>query len=251
MSQIRIGTIFGQHQFLIGIVFFKLFHPWLDVLYLFLVPAKITVHTLYVCVQVDRMIHVTIPIDRNGVTVRIFCLGKIMERTGQCSCILMWLIYFIVKPPYINGRMIETLADQFAKLALRILSFVSGHPVHARYFGPNNQSQCITAGIKVVWLLVVGKTDSSGSHIHNGSQIEIVMFVFKGATQSPPILMTGHTIHRVLLSVQEKAFPGYYLILPHPERLHHFIDYFSVCHQPADNFIKIRIFTSLPEMWVL
>ena len=43
-----------------------------------------------------------------------------------------------------------TLADQFAKLALRILSFVSGHPVHARYFGPNNQSQCITAGIKVV-----------------------------------------------------------------------------------------------------
>ena len=150
MSQIRIGTIFGQHQFLIGIVFFKLFHPWLDVLYLFLVPAKITVHTLYVCVQVDRMIHVTIPIDRNGVTVRIFCLGKIMERTGQCSCILMWLIYFIVKPPYINGRMIETLADQFAKLALRILSFVSGHPVHARYFGPNNQSQCITAGIKVV-----------------------------------------------------------------------------------------------------
>ena len=50
----------------------------------------------------------------------------------------------------VNGRMIETLADQFAKLALRILSFVSGHPVHARYFGPNNQSQCITAGIKVV-----------------------------------------------------------------------------------------------------
>ena len=97
----------------------------------------------------------------------------------------------------------------------------------------------------------MGKTDSSGSHIHNGSQIEIVMFVFKSATQSPPILMTGHTIHQVLLSVQEKAFPGYYLILTHPERLHHFIDYFSVCHQPADNFIKIRIFTSLPEMWVL
>ena len=150
MGQVGIGTIFSQHQLLIRIFFFKLFYPRLDILYLLLVPTEITVHTLYIRIQIDRMFHMSISIDRNGITIRIFRLSKIMKRLGQGSCIFMRLIYFVMKPPYVNRRVIEALTDQFTKLALGIFRFVSGHPVYTRYFGPDNQSQCITTGIEII-----------------------------------------------------------------------------------------------------
>ena len=83
MVKVGIGSIFGQHQFLPGIVFFESFHPRFDVLHFLFVPAEITVHALYICILIHRMIGVTVTVHGNRVTVRIFRLRQIVKRLSQ------------------------------------------------------------------------------------------------------------------------------------------------------------------------
>ena len=78
MDNVGVGSILRQHQFLIRIVLFQAFYPRFDILQFLFVPAKITIHSLYVSIQVDRMLHVSVAIYRNSVTVGVFRLRKIM-----------------------------------------------------------------------------------------------------------------------------------------------------------------------------
>ena len=228
MVQICISTIFRQHQFLPRVFLLQPFYPRLDILQLFLIPSEVAVHSLNIRILIDRMLCMAITIYRYSVAVRILCLGQIMQSLCQSCRIFVGLVYFIVQSPYINGRVIETLTNQFTKLRLCIFGFISCHPIHKRNLCPDDQSQRIATGIQVIRLLIVGETDSSCSDIHNLSQVEIMFFVGKRTTQSPPILMTGYPIHRVFLTIQVETFAYHNLISTNTQWLYHLINYFSV-----------------------
>ena len=149
----------------------------------------------------------------------------------------MWLVYFIMESPYVNGRMVETLPDQFAQLRLCVFCFIAGYTINERYFGPDNQSKTITTGIKIIGLLVVGKTNSCSSYIHDSSQVKIVLLIFKSTSQAPPVLMSCHSIHRIFLSVQIETFAGYDLVFAYSQWLGHFINHFTIGQQTGNNFV--------------
>ena len=247
MVQVGICTIFGQHQFLMRIFFLQILHPGFDILYFLFIPTEITVHTLNIGNQVNRMLHMSVSVHRNRITVRVFRFSQVMQRLGQFFCILVRLIYLIMQSPHIDRRMIEALADHFTQLVTAILRFLSGHTVYKRYLRPNNQPQAVTTGIQIIGLLIVGKTNGCRTDIHDRSQIEIMVFVLQGTSQPPPVLMTGNTIHRIFLTIQIETFAGNNFIFTQPQRLYHFINHLSVFNQTADNLIQIRIFTSLPQ----
>ena len=144
--------------------------------------------------------------------------------------------------------MIEILTDQFAKLTLRILCLITGDTVHKRNLGPDNQPQGVATGIQVIRLLIMGKTDGGGTHIHDLCQVEVVVLILQGTSQAPPVLVTADSIHRIFLSVQIKTFTGYNLILTDPQRLDHFVNHLSILHQARNHLIKIRVFPPLPQM---
>ena len=139
MSQIGVGPVLRQHQFLVRIVLLQTFHPRFDILQFLFIPAEIAVHALYVGVQVDRMLHVSVSVYRNGVTVRIFRLRQVMQGTGQFFRIFMRMVDLVMQPPDIDGRVVEALADQFAELVAGVLGFLSGDTVHERNLRPDDQ----------------------------------------------------------------------------------------------------------------
>ena len=53
---------------------------WIEDLF---VPAEITVHALYICILIHRMIGVTVTVHGNRVAVRIFRLRQIVKRLSQ------------------------------------------------------------------------------------------------------------------------------------------------------------------------
>ena len=139
VQQVGIGSIFRQHQFLIRIVLLQAFHPRFDILQFLFIPAEIAVHSLYIGVQVDRMLHVSVAVYRNSVTVGIFCLCKVMQRLSQFLGIFVRMIDFVMQPPDIDRRVVEALADQFAELASGIFGLLSGNTVHERNLRPDDQ----------------------------------------------------------------------------------------------------------------
>ena len=60
---VGVGTIFRQHEELVGVVLLQSFDPCVDILDLLLVPAVISVHGLNVRIEIDGMFHVTITIN--------------------------------------------------------------------------------------------------------------------------------------------------------------------------------------------
>ena len=62
----------------------------------------------------------------------------------------------------------------------------------------------------------MSKTDGCRTDIHDRSQIEVMVLILQRTTQSPPVLMTGNTIHRILLTVQIESFTGNDLIFTQP-----------------------------------
>ena len=79
----------------------------------------------------------------------------------------------------------------------------------------------------------MGEAHGRGSHLHDLRQVEIVLLVGQCAAQSPPVLMTSDTIHRILLAVQEEALAGDGFVLAQAQRLYHFINDLLVLLQVA------------------
>ena len=70
------------------------------------------------------MLHVSVAVYRNSVTVGIFRLCKVMQRLSQFLGIFVRMIDFVMQPPDIDRRVVEALADQFAELASGIFGFL-------------------------------------------------------------------------------------------------------------------------------
>ena len=96
----------------------------------------------------------------------------------------------------------------------------------------------------------MGKAHGSGTNLHDVGKVVIVVFVGQCTAQSQVILVATYTIHRILFSVKVKAFACYHFIMTNTERLHHFIDGFAILHKTGYYLIKIRVFASLPKMWI-
>ena len=144
MLNVRISPIFCQHQPLPGIFFFHFFNPGFDILYLFLIPSEITVHSLYIGIPVNRMFCMAITIDSHRITIRIFQFAEIVNRLSKSSRITMRMIHLVMNSPHINRRMIETLTYQLAHLLMNIIPLLPCHTVHKRNLSPDNKSQRIT-----------------------------------------------------------------------------------------------------------
>ena len=92
MLDIGVRAIFGQHQPLPGIFLLHLLDPGLYVLYLFLVPAKIAVHALYVSIFVDRMLHMAVAVDGHRIAVRVLELAEVVNGLRERRRITMRMI---------------------------------------------------------------------------------------------------------------------------------------------------------------
>ena len=75
------------------------------------------------------------------------------------------------------------------------------------------------------------KADGGCTDIHNLCQVEVVLFIGEGATQSPPVLMAGYPQPGVLLSIEEESFACYDFILANPQGLNNFVYHASILHE--------------------
>ena len=75
------------------------------------------------------------------------------------------------------------------------------------------------------------KADGGCTDIHNLFQVEVVLFIGEGATQSPPVLMAGYPQHGVLLSIEEESFACHDFILANPQGLNNFVYHASILHE--------------------
>ena len=194
------------------------------------------------------MLGVTVSVDSRCKTVRIFRLAQVVNRTGESGSIFMRMIHLIMDAPHIDGRMVEALTDQLTHLLVRIVPFLTRHTVHERYLCPDDQPQRVAARIDIVRLLIMRKAYRCGADIHDGSQIEVMLLVSQRTSKPPPVLMARHSIHRILLSVEEEAFSCHDFILAKSQRLNHFVKHTSVAGKPRHHLIKIRVLSSVPQV---
>ena len=248
MRNIGIRSILRQHQTLPGIFFLKSLNPRKNVLHPLFIPSEITVHPLYVGILVHRMLGMSVSVDSRRETVRIFRLAQVVERTGKSCRIFMRMIHLIMDAPHIDRRMVEALAYQLTHLLVRIVPLLARHAVDERNLRPDDQPQRVTTGINIVRLLIMRKAYRCGADIHDGSQIEVMLPVSQRTSKSPPVLMARHSIHRILLSVEEESLSGHDLILADPQRLNHFIQHTPVAGKLRHHLVKIRILPSVPQV---
>ena len=135
-----------------------------------------------------------------------------MQGLCQLFCVLVRLVYLIMQSPHIDGRVIETLTNHLAQLVTAVFRFLTGNTVDKRNLRPDNQSQAVATRIQIIGLLIMSKTDRGCTDIHNSSQVEVMVLILQGTSQPPPVLMAGNTVHRILLSIQVKAFTCYNFI---------------------------------------
>ena len=150
MLEVCIGSVLRQHQFHFGVFRFQMFYPGINIPDFLFVPAEIAVHALDVSLHVHRMFGMAIAVHGYSVSSGIFRLSQVVQRAGKLCRIGMGLINFVVQSPDVDGRMVETLADQFVQLVVRIFPLFAGNAVYEWYFGPNDQSQTVAARIEVL-----------------------------------------------------------------------------------------------------
>lgn len=134
MGNVGIGTVFTQHELLPGIVFLQPLNPRVDVPDFALIPAKVAIHALNIGVLVYGVLCDAVSVDRHRHTVGVFGLGQVVERCRKLGTIVRRAIDLVVQSPYIDAGVVETLAYQFAQLAVTVFPLLAGHPVYKGYF---------------------------------------------------------------------------------------------------------------------
>ena len=248
MLDVGVRAIFGQHQPLPGIFLLHLLDPGLDVLYLLFVPAEVAVHALYVGILVDGILHMTVAVDGHRIAVRVLELAEVVNRLCERRRIAMRMVDFVMDAPHVDGGVVEALAYQLTHLLVDVVPLLSRDAVHERNLSPDDKAQRVATRVDVVRLLVVGEAHGRGSHLHNLCQVEVVLLVGQRAAQSPPVLMAGNAVHGILLAVQEEALACYGFVLAQTQGLHYLVDNLPVLLQARHHLIKIRIFSSLPQV---
>ena len=169
------------------------------------------------------MVCTSITVHRRRIAVRVFRLCQLMKFPCKIERVFLRIIDLVVQSPHVNGRMVEVLADQFPELRMRIFTFLPRHTIHKRNLGPNNQTEAVTSGIEILGLLVMCQTYRGGTDIHYHGQVRVMLFFLQCASKSPPVLMAGHTVHRIFLSVQIKAVTRHNVEMTQAQRLRHLV----------------------------
>src|SRR5699024_8163861 len=142
------------------------------------------------------------------------------------------------------------LYDQFLHLGNCILTSVWHMVGNIRNLRPDHQAFFVTQIIEVLIVLIMCQADGVCPYFTDQLDIFFMMLRKQCVSDSRTVLMTCYAAQRIAFSVQEKSLFRVYMEGSAAETGAYAVKLFFAVHQLDFHRIQIRIFSSVPEMYV-